>query len=113
MRINAKTTYVDGIKFDSKKEAKRYTELRWLQEADEISELRVHPSWELNYNGRPFLIKSDRYKNGRRMKYTADFWYKDKEGNVIVEDVKGYATPMSRMRIAIFEAMTELEVKIT
>jgi hypothetical protein len=73
-------TEVDGIKFSSRKEAKRYGELKMLQLAGEIRDLRMQVPYNLNEGG--------------TFKYTyrADFCYKDKQGNEIVEDVKGYRT---------------------
>ena len=76
---------VDGIVFDSKKEAKRYEELKLLEAAKEITELKRQV---------PFLLIPSQRIDGkvveREVKYIADFTYRDSEGNYIVEDVKGY-----------------------
>lgn len=74
-----KVTY-KNIQFDSKKEYERYVYLEMLMKNKEISELEVHPVYPLMVNGT---------KIGR---YTADFRYKDNEGNLIVEDVKSKIT---------------------
>jgi len=72
-------TFVDGIRFASKKEAKRYSELKLLQMGNVISKLETHPSFPLMVNGT---------KIGR---YTADFKYlQGKE--VVIEDVKSKVT---------------------
>ena len=80
----SKKVVVDGIKFDSKKEAKRYGELKSMQERGEISNLELQVPYE--------LIPSQK-RNGkvieRPCKYIADFRYV-KDGETIVEDVKGY-----------------------
>lgn len=77
---NKKDT-VNGITFDSKKEAKRYKELLLLQKAGEIGQLRLQVPYELNPGGTHSL------------KYLADFVYVDaKTGETIVEDVKGFRT---------------------
>ena len=73
-----KQTY-NGEIFDSKKELNRFMELEILLRAREISDLEVHPKFDLMVNG---------VKIGR---YTADFRYK-KGSDVIVEDVKSRAT---------------------
>ena len=73
-----KQTY-NGEFFDSKKELNRFMELEILLRAREISDLEVHPKFDLMVNG---------VKIGR---YTADFRYK-KGSDVIVEDVKSRAT---------------------
>jgi hypothetical protein len=73
-----KQTY-NGEIFDSKKELNRFMELEILLRAREISDLEVHPKFDLMVNG---------VKIGR---YTADFRYK-KGSDFIVEDVKSRAT---------------------
>ena len=109
---------VDGIKFDSKKEAKRYGELKLLEKAGEISDLQCHPKFDLVINGQKILITSDRYKNGRQAKYSPDFRYTcQKGGGFIAEDVKGgraTKTEAYKLRAAIFKVayphITLLEV---
>lgn len=80
-------TEVDGIAFDSKKEARRYAELRLLERAGEIQLLRTQPKFN--------LLPSKRRPDGvmeRSLSYTADFEYRDKAGQVIVEDCKSPAS---------------------
>jgi predicted nuclease of restriction endonuclease-like RecB superfamily len=67
---------VDGIHFDSKAEAERYKELKMLKAAGEIKGFNIQPSFVL--------------MNGIR--YRPDFIICDKEGNIYVEDVKGFET---------------------
>jgi len=73
-----KQTYKGEI-FDSKKELNRFMELEILLRTKEISDLELHPKFDLMVNG---------VKIGR---YTADFRYK-KGSDIIVEDVKSRAT---------------------
>lgn len=79
-------TVIDGIAFDSRKEANRYWELRMLERAGKISELRRQVPFE--------LIPAQR-RDGklveRPVKYIADFTYKE-NGEEIVEDAKGVRT---------------------
>lgn len=76
---------VDGIRFASIAEARRYRDLTRLRDAGEIAELETHPRFELAVNG--VLI-------GR---YSADFAYLDlSTGRRIVEDVKSSATAKRR-----------------
>ena len=88
-----KHTFIDGIKFDSKKEAERYIELKLLEKTGEISDLELQPKFHLlpttKWNG----------KTLRKISYTADFKYKDKNGKTIVEDVKGYKTDKYRLKM--------------
>jgi hypothetical protein len=78
-------TEVDGLRFDSRAEAKRYQELRLMEMAGEIIGLSVHPRYT--------LVDGFRTKDGRwvgKITYAADFAYTDRAtGRVVVEDVKG------------------------
>ena len=77
---NKKTT-VGDIKFDSKKEARRYEELKVLESMGKITELRRQVKFEL-------VPKQDGEKPVR---YYADFTYQE-NGELVVEDVKSPAT---------------------
>ena len=88
---NRKVT-VDGIKFDSQKEACRYFDLKILQKAGEISCLELQKKY--------VLIPSQKDENGkvieRECSYIADFvYYDNKTKRTVVEDVKGYRDPSS------------------
>jgi hypothetical protein len=78
---------VDGMAFDSKREARRYRELKILEQAGEITDLKCQVKFPLlpaqRLDGK--LIE-------RAVVYLADFVYIDKEGNKVVEDVKSPIT---------------------
>lgn len=102
---NERTT-LDGIRFASKREARRYADLKLLVRAGEITNLELQPVFNLAVNGRPVLIRSDGYPNGRQAKYVADFAYrKATTGERVIEDAKGFRTPEYRLKKAIVEAM--------
>ena len=101
---NIKVVY-DGRFFDSQRERDRYIELKLLEEAGEISKLRCQPKYKLRCGGTPVKIRSKGYPNGRTATYSADFRYVDEaSGKMVVEDVKGYDTPRSRLKRAMIEA---------
>ena len=82
-------TEVDGILFDSRKEAARWCELKLLQRAGEI--------YDLNRQVPFTVIPAQRDDKGklleRETKYIADFTYRDrKTGRIVVEDTKSEAT---------------------
>lgn len=80
-KFNNQKTDVDGITFDSKKEAKRYKELRLLLKTGQIGFLARQVQFQLNAGGTHSLI------------YIADFSYiETNTGKQIVEDVKSPAT---------------------
>ena len=95
---NQKVTFL-GIEFDSQLEANRYGELVLMQRAGEISELRRQVEYELIPSQREPDTIGPRggLKPGkvieRAVYYIADFVYKDKQGNTVVEDTKGVKTP--------------------
>lgn len=77
-------TEVDGILFDSKKEAERWYELKLLERAGVIKDLDRQVKYE--------LIPSQRIDGKvveRSVSYIADFTYTE-NGIAVVEDVKGY-----------------------
>lgn len=82
---NKQTPY-EGVMFDSKIEANRFAELRYLLRAGMISNLRRQVPYE--------LIPSQRVDGKvveRPVKYIADFVYTE-NGREVVEDVKGVRT---------------------
>mgnify|MGYP002624224791 CR=1 FL=1 len=84
-KFRAKKTEVNGIVFDSKKEADRYFDLCMLEKAGEIKDLKRQVEYELI----PTHVKSDGKKE-QKCTYIADFTYiNNKTGGFVVEDVKG------------------------
>lgn len=85
---------VDGISFDSKKEAERYRYLKAKEKVGEITDLERQKVFKLiddvhesNTIGPRGGIKKGKLIM-RGVSYIADFVYKDSSGNIIVEDVK-------------------------
>ena len=92
-----KKTIVDGMEFDSRKEAARYRELKLLEMCCEISALRCQEKFILIPVQREPDIVGVRggIKKGKVIEkecsYIADFVY-IKDGETIVEDTKGFRT---------------------
>ena len=91
-----KKTVVDGITFDSKKEAERFGELKTLQKAGEISRLVCQPRFTLQEaftDARIGLTKAGKPRTVRAILFSADFKYWcNRESKWIVEDVKSPAS---------------------
>lgn len=95
-KYNAKKVEIDGIRFDSVKESRRFLELKAMEEAEIISDLKRQVKYVLipaqrepeTIGKRGGKIKGKLLE--RECSYVADFVYKDAHGNTIVEDVKGY-----------------------
>ena len=103
LKYGSKKTILDGISFDSKKEANRWAELRILEKAGKIEDLRRQVKFELipaQFESYPrYGKKGQRLKDGQTCveqacNYYADFVYLE-DGHLVVEDVKGYKDPRS------------------
>jgi len=97
---NIKVT-LDGFKFDSKKEARRYRDLKLLEKAGEISDLNVHPKFQIEVNGKNICT------------YSADFEYLHNHSKKrIVEDVKVDATKTQtyRLKKKLMEAVYGIDI---
>jgi hypothetical protein len=99
-KYNNKKTELDGIIFDSKKEAKRYWELKLLEKAGKIEKLKLQPAFELKVN------------NEKICTYKADFEYIDrsKYNVVVVEDVKGVKTPVYNLKKKLMKAIYKIDI---
>lgn len=85
-KFKNKKTEIDGHKFDSKAESRRYLELKTLAQTHKIGDLRLQV---------PFELVPSQYQDGRcierSVKFVADFTY-FQDGQLVVEDVKSPAT---------------------
>ena len=111
-KYKAVATVVDGLRFASKAEARRYSELRMLERSGRISDMKTQPAFPIVIEGRPVRIRSEGFPNGRAVKYLADFSYLDAGGAMVVEDVKGMDTDVSRLKRALVEAIHGVRVTI-
>jgi len=85
-KYNAKKTYVDGIKFDSKAEAEYYTLLLYKQKIGELKILELQP--------KVYLTQS-------KILYKPDFLIKEGRDRYYV-DVKGPETPVFRIKMRLW-----------
>ena len=96
-KFHAKKTTVDGIVFDSKREAARYQELKLMERAGAIRDLKRQVRYELIP---AFDVDGKHY---RPTAYIADFVYTDaKTGKEIVEDTKGVRTGVYKIKAKLF-----------
>lgn len=93
---NIKTT-IDGIKFDSKKEANYYCQLKLLKQAGEIKDFGLQPRYELQ----PTFRKNG--KTHRSITYVADFIVTNLDGTTDIIDVKGVETQVFKIKKKLFE----------
>ena len=92
-KYGARKTVLDGIKFDSEKECRRWCELKMLEKAGEVTGLERQVPYELIPS--QYEVKADGSRGRcieRAASYVADFVYRDKDGKLHVEDAKGMRT---------------------
>lgn len=92
-----KKVMVDGIQFDSKKEADYYCRLKLLKKAGEIKDFGLQPKYELQ----PAFEK-----NGEKFRpiiYIADFIITNNDGTTDVVDIKGLETQVFKIKRKLFE----------
>jgi hypothetical protein len=91
-KYHSTPTEVNGIRFDSKREANRWAELRLMERAGQIQKLKRQVK---------YLLIPSQYRDGkcieREASYIADFVY-IKDGRLVVEDCKGFRTPEYRLK---------------
>lgn len=106
-------TEVDGIVFDSRKEANRYRELKLLEKAGEISDLRLQVKFELVPAIYEYGVCIPRAVCVQKaVTYIADFVYRDKmTGEEIVEDVKGMKTEVYKLKKKLLRWRYGIEIK--
>lgn len=116
---NKKTIALDGLVFDSLKEARRWDELLLLQRAGKITDLQRQVKYELipaQYETyERYSKKGVRLKDGvrlleRKVEYVADFVYTE-NGKEIVEDAKGVRTKEYILKRKLMLAVHGIRVK--
>lgn len=101
-KFGNKPTTIDGRRFDSKKEAKRYCELKLLEASGQIRLLECQPRFAIEIDGHKITT------------YVADFAYVDTKAGRVIEDVKGGSatkTPVYRLKKKLVEAVYGIEIR--
>lgn len=93
-------TEVDGIKFASKLEAKRWVDLQRLEKVGAITDLKRQVKFQLNEGG-TFSYA-----------YFADFTYIE-NGNLIVEDAKGTLTAVFKKKRKLMKQIYNIDILLT
>lgn len=105
-KYHNKQVTVDGIRFDSIREANRWQELKLMERAHEISELKRQVPFK--------LVPTCKTRNGKTVygvSYIADFVYKDKMGRQVVEDAKGVKTEVYKLKYKLMLWIYGIEIQ--
>lgn len=98
-KYHARKITLDNVTFDSKREAARYRELCLLERAGAIRELELQPRFDLIINGKKIGF------------YKADFKYVDADGCQHIEDAKGYANALYRLKKKLVQACHNITIE--
>ncbi len=109
-KYKAIRTTVDGITFASKKEAARYAVLKIAEKAGEIRNLERQPRFKIFVPDSPLMGNETCWT--RVCDYVADFSYEvpGLVSNPVIEDVKGFKTPVYRLKKKLVEAQYGIRV---
>ena len=112
-KYGAKRTEVDGISFDSQREARHYLELKTRERFRDIRDLKLQPRYKTEINGEPLKIRSRGFPGGRTVTYVADFRYVvTATGETVVEDIRGLDTPVARLKRALVEHLYGIRIEV-
>ena len=84
-KFNNTKVVIDGVKYDSKHEYKRYCELLLMEKAGEIKNLQFQVKFSV-------CPKAPNVKGSRERFYIADFVYTKSDGTKVIEDAKSPIT---------------------
>lgn len=91
-KYRAVKVVVNGVRFDSKKEARRWQELQLLEAAGKISDLQRQVNFPLSVNCKKICT------------YRADFTYRQGD-RAVVEDAKGYQTDVFKIKWKLLQLL--------
>src|SRR5215472_9296772 len=99
MKYRNRPTTIDNITFASRLEARRYSELALLQWSGHISDLQTQVPYDLQVNGVHVCT------------YVADFTYRDEYGVQHIEDAKGIATSVYKLKKKLMRACHGIDIE--
>jgi len=95
-KYKAQPQKVDGIRFDSKKESQYYGQLKLLKKAGELD----------------FFLRQVPFELPGGIKYRLDFMEFYKDGTIKYVDIKGFMTPVSKMKIKQVEDLYPIKIEV-
>ena len=102
-KFRAKKTTIDGVVFDSKKEAARYVELKRLQEAGDVLWFHLQV---------PLILWGTDKGDGKPERYRVDFQVFWSDGRVSYEDAKGMQTRQFKRKKKIVERLYPITIEL-
>lgn len=102
-------TVVDGVRFDSKREARRWETLCQFEQAGLISKLERQVTFELA----PSVRIAGEKRARPALRFKADFRYVDENGKTVIEDAKGHSDTAFRIRQHLMKAVHGVDVRLS
>ncbi len=99
-KYGAKPVIIDGHRFASQAEARRYGELKLLEKGGYIRRLELQPVYRIAINGIHVC------------KVILDFRYYENGVGWVDEDLKGRDNPLSRLKRKLVEAQYGIKVRL-
>ena len=108
-KYGAKKVVVDGLKFDSKREAARWERLCGYEQRGLITNLERQVTYVLAPS-----VKIEGEKRARpALRLKVDFRYVDENGKTVLEDAKGVADTAFRIRQHLMKSVHNLDVVLS
>lgn len=110
-KYGAQPQVVDGVRFDSGREAKRWQELKILERAGKITQLDRQVAYELA----PSVLLHGEARKKPALRYVADFRYLDGQ-QIVVEDAKSPATAKEsafRIKRHLMKSVHGIDVRLS
>lgn len=99
MKYHNKITYIDNIRFSSRKEAMHYVYLRELERKGTIKNLQLQTKLDFRIDDKKIFT------------YKPDFEYDDEFGHHYI-DVKGVSTQLFRLKKKLIEAYYKIQIEL-
>ena len=100
---------IDGVRFDSVREANRWGFLQALQRLNKISQLER----QVKYVLAPSVKFAGEKRAKTALRYFADFRYVDSTGETVVEDAKGRETEAFRIKRHLMKSVHGIDVRLS
>ena len=107
-KYGAKPQVVDGVRIASGREAKRWSDLQWLEMDLKIEKLER----QVTYILAPSVKIAGEKRARPALRYTADFRYVE-NGVTVVEDAKGFADTAFRIRQHLMKSVHNIDVRLS
>ena len=109
-KYNAKKVTIDGITFHSQKESRRYLELKLLERAGEIKDLKLQPRYDFILNGVKMGFYKGDFGYNKKVPWRRANGHKGADWLPILEDSKGFKTAIYNLKKKMMKAFHGIDI---